>query len=293
MVAFSRNILLSVLCLCCFSCQNNKKNELTGYMNEWMEKVILFPSSSSFWINGCEEIHKVQNSTYSIVSYIDSIGCTSCKLNYAKWDQFCQELHIWDVPVYLYIHPNQQKQTTEIRTYLYRHKQSFWACIDLQDSLNVLNHFPSETAFQTFLLDKDNKVVAIGNPIHNPKVKELYLKIIKGETIGQENTSKQIMTKAVVDKSFIQMGSFDWQEEQKAAFTLKNTGNKVLVIQDIVTSCGCTTVSYSKEPVQPGKEVTLEVAYKAEHPGYFDKTVTVYCNAEGSPLKLRINGNAQ
>ncbi|WP_321481197.1 hypothetical protein [uncultured Bacteroides sp.] len=27
-----------------------------------------------------------------------------------------------------------------------------------------------------FFLDKDNKVLAIGNPIHNPKVKELYLK---------------------------------------------------------------------------------------------------------------------
>ncbi len=162
----------------------------------------------------------------------------------------------------------------------------------MQDSLNVLNHFPSETAFQTFLLDKDNKVVAIGNPIHNSKVKDLYLKIIKGETFVQEDESKQIVTKAAVDKSFIQMGSFNWQEEQKATFTLKNTGDKLLVIHDIVTSCGCTTMSYSKEPVRPGQEVTLEVAYKAEHPGYFDKTITVYCNAEGFPLKLRINGNA-
>ncbi|MDE6349089.1 MAG: DUF1573 domain-containing protein [Bacteroides sp.] len=39
--------------------------------------------------------------------------------------------------------------------------------------------------------------------------------------------------------------------------------------------------------------LVLEMIYKAEHPGYFDKTVTVYCNAEGFPLKLRINGNAQ
>ena len=27
--------------------------------------------------------------------------------------------------------------------------------------------------FQTFLLDKDNKVAAIGNPVHNPKEKEV------------------------------------------------------------------------------------------------------------------------
>lgn len=40
--------------------------------------------------------------------------------------------------------------------------------------------------FHTFLLDKDNKVLAIGNPIHNPKVKELYLKIIQGEKVEQK-----------------------------------------------------------------------------------------------------------
>ncbi|WP_373758627.1 DUF1573 domain-containing protein, partial [Bacteroides heparinolyticus] len=54
-----------------------------------------------------------------------------------------------------------------------------------------------------------------------------------------------------------------------------------------------TTVTYSKEPVQPGKEIVLEVSYKAEHPEHFNKTITVYCNAEISPLVLQINGDAK
>lgn len=139
----------------------------------------------------------------------------------------------------------------------------------------------------------DNKVLAIGNPIHNPKVKELYLKIIRGEKVGQEDKSKQVVTKVNVDKTSVSMGNFNWQEEQKATFTLKNTGDKLLVIQDVATSCGCTTVSYSKEPVQPGKETTLEVAYKADRPEHFAKTITVYCNAEHSPLTLKISGDAE
>ena len=186
-----------------------------------------------------------------------------------------------------------KKQTTEIRTYLYRHKQSFGACIDLQDSLNVLNRFPSQQEFQTFLLDKDNKVVAIGNPIHNPKVKELYLNIIQGKQIGREDKSKHIMTKVSIDRNSVSMGSVNWQEEQKAVFTLKNMGDKPLVIQDVTTSCGCTTVSYSKEPLQPGGETTLEVVYKAERPEHFDKTITVYCNTDNSPLTLNIVGDAR
>ncbi|WP_373834001.1 DUF1573 domain-containing protein, partial [Bacteroides heparinolyticus] len=83
------------------------------------------------------------------------------------------------------------------------------------------------------------------------------------------------------------------KEEQKATFVLKNIGDKLLVIEGVSTSCGCTTVTYSKEPVQPGKEKVLEVSYKAEHPEHFNKTITVYCNVEISPLVLQINGDAK
>ena len=51
-------------------------------------------------------------------------------------------------------------------------------------------------------------------------------------------------------------------------------------------------MTYSKEPVRPGKETIFEVGYKAEDPGYFNKTITVYCNAKISPLTLKISGSA-
>lgn len=187
-------------------------------------------------------------------------------------------------------HPNNVQEvinTLKINDF----KHPVW--IDRNDSFNKLNQLSSNMSFQTLLLDKDNKVVAIGNPIYNLKVKELYLKIIQGEKAGREDGSRQIVTQASIDRTIVSLGSFGWQEEQKATFTLKNTGDKPLVIEDITTSCGCTTVAYSKEPVQPGRETTLEVAYKAEHPGHFDKTVTVYCNTEDSPLRLKISGDTK
>lgn len=288
-----RSFIVLFLGLMLFSCADSKKKEAVALLQEWEGKRIVFPSNPVFTIQGEDTVEYHIQDTYKILVYTDSTGCTSCKMKLPEWKTFINTVDSMQpraVQFLFFIYPRNGMDIYQtLRITRFKHP----ICIDNEDSLNQLNHFPTETAFQTFLLDKDNKVLAIGNPIYNPKVKDLYLKIIKGEAMEQEDENKQIVTKAVVDKSFIQMGSFDWQEEQKATFTLKNTGNKVLVIQDIVTSCGCTTVSYSKEPVQPGKEVTLEVAYKAEHPGYFDKTVTVYCNAESSPLKLRINGNAQ
>lgn len=70
-------------------------------------------------------------------------------------------------------------------------------------------------------------------------------------------------------------------------------GEAPLVINDVITSCGCVAVEYSKEPVQPGRKLNLKIKYQAEHPEHFNKTITVYCNAKGSPFHLTIGGNAK
>jgi hypothetical protein len=51
----------------------------------------------------------------------------------------------------------------ELRYLTRRDKFTYPVCFDEQDELNRLNRFPSDMTFQTFLLDKENKVVAIGN----------------------------------------------------------------------------------------------------------------------------------
>ena len=147
--------------------------------------------------------------------------------------------------------------------------------------------------FQTFLLDNDNRVVAMGNPIHNLKVRELYLKIIQGREVKSDDEDNVVQTIVDVDKVSTSMGNFDWQKEQKVTFIMKNIGDKPLAIEGVDTSCGCISVEYPKEPVRSGMSLNLYVIYKANHPEHFSKTVTVYCNAESSPIKLAISGNAE
>lgn len=59
----------------------------------------------------------------------------------------------------------------------------------------------------------------------------------------------------------------------------------------MITSCGCVSVTYNKEPVRSDGILDLNVVYKAENQGYFDKTLTVYCNAKSSPIELKLTGN--
>ncbi len=96
--------------------------------------------------------------------------------------------------------------------------------------LTLLNHFPSDVNFQTFLLDSQNKVLAIGNPVHNKKVRDLYLQIIAGQQTGVATSSQ---TKVVFDKKLDEMGDFDWKIPQTATFSLRNLGDHLLIIEDI------------------------------------------------------------
>ena len=285
---YIKGYIASLIVLGCLSsCNSEDKNVFKQLVQEWDGKVLSFPSQSVFTSLGKDTVDFFPNATYKIVSYVDSVGCMSCKLQLYKWKDFINRLQ--DVPVLFYMHP---KKVDELQYILEKNFFDYPVCIDVNDSLNKLNHFPTEMEFQTFLLDKNNKVVAMGNPVLNPKVKELYLKIIQGKPLQDDSKDKQVVTTVSLESTVLSMGDFAWQEERQGTFRLKNTGEKPLVIQDVVTSCGCLTVDYSQEPVMPGKEAVIGVTYKADSPGYFNKVVTVYCNTEDAPIKLRVLGNA-
>jgi len=82
---------------------------------------------------------------------------------------------------------------------------------------------------------------------------------------------------------------------QTYRFEFKNVGDSSLVITNVQASCGCTTPSWSKEPVAPGKKGFVEAAYNpAGRPGVFNKSLTVISNSKKSPVStLTIKGNVK
>ena len=273
------------------ACQDKQREDITSLLREWNGKTVQFPEKMFFTIRGNDTVDYSIEGKYKILSYVDSTGCTSCKLGLKEWSKYIAQMDsITDgsVKFLFFFFP---KDGTEIFQILRIDKFETPICIDNEDALNKLNRFPQDERFQTLLLNESNRVLAMGNPIHNPKVKDLYLKIIQGKDTDMEPAKP--MTTVSINQNSADMGTFDWQQEQTATFTLSNTGDKLLAIEMIDTSCGCITVDYKQEPVHPGGSVTLHVSYKAEQPEYFSKTVTVYCNAEGAPIRLTVSGNAK
>ncbi len=75
------------------------------------------------------------------------------------------------------------------------------------------------------------------------------------------------------------------------SFTLTNTGKEPIAILEVVSSCGCTDVTWTREPLQAGKSGVISATYKNEDgPTPFDKTLTVYITGVKRPVILRLRG---
>lgn len=290
---YEKCIYMIIVLFVVYSCKKDVANKITSIVEEWNNKEIIYPNQMSFTILGKDTIQTfpIHNSKYSIVTYVDSVGCMSCKLQLREWLNFIEELNLRSnssVPVYLFLHP---KNTNDMIATLKHYQFRYPVCIDERDSLNILNHFLDEMSFQTFLLDQKNKVIAIGNPILNPQIKELYFSLLFSEY--KIDTVSSLKTEVALSDSIIDMGNFSWKETKERTLLLKNIGNFPLVINSVTTSCGCTSIEYDKEPVLSKEFTRVKVIYNAEYPEYINKTITIYCNSKDSPIRLKISGNAE
>jgi hypothetical protein len=77
------------------------------------------------------------------------------------------------------------------------------------------------------------------------------------------------------------------------SFSFTNKGDEPILIADVATSCGCTASDYSKEPIMPGANSTINATYNAANPGSFSKSITVNFNDAAAKKVLSIKGTVK
>lgn len=74
-------------------------------------------------------------------------------------------------------------------------------------------------------------------------------------------------------------------------FTLTNKGDKPAVIYNVISSCGCTDVEWTKEPIKPGASGKISATYSNDEGPYpFDKSLTLYLSDVKKPIVLKLRG---
>jgi len=76
-------------------------------------------------------------------------------------------------------------------------------------------------------------------------------------------------------------GKITQGEKVSHVFKFKNTGENPLEVTQVQPSCGCTIPEWTEDPIEPGKEGTIQVMFNSEgREGTQHKTVTVVSNTK-------------
>lgn len=85
-------------------------------------------------------------------------------------------------------------------------------------------------------------------------------------------------------------GKIEYNGDGTCEFIFKNTGKEPLLLTNVKASCGCTTPTWPKQPVETGKTGTIVVKYNTKITGAFTKSIRVYSNAKTNLVTLKISG---
>src|SRR6478609_7471014 len=87
----------------------------------------------------------------------------------------------------------------------------------------------------------------------------------------------------------------DIKEEEGPAvveFSIINKTTRPVSILSVKPSCGCTTPDWTKDPIAAGGTGFIKASYDPKgRPGYFNKSLTVTTDWDGTPIVLQIKGN--
>lgn len=109
-----------------------------------------------------------------------------------------------------------------------------------------------------------------------------------------EETDPSKLAKFEFTETEFNFGDINSGDVVEHTFKFKNTGAVPLVITNTQVTCGCTTPSYTKEPIAPGKMGEMQVKFNSTgKSGNQTKVVTIAANVQGGQDKITIMTNVK
>lgn len=122
------------------------------------------------------------------VIYSDSVDCMSCAINQMDlWNPFLEYSKRYNglFKFYFILCPS-KKDIKSVKIMLSKNsKFNYPVILDTLGQFERLNpHLPKNKALHAFLLDENNNVILVGNPLLNKKIKEMFYRIVE-EKLGK------------------------------------------------------------------------------------------------------------
>lgn len=124
---------------------------------------------------------------FKLVVYADSVGCTTCAINHIdSWNRFIDYAKQFDNQLrFCFIFSPMKEELRRTKLMIANTIFDYPILLDTLGEFEKLNpHLPKNRSFHVFLLDENNKVILVGNPMRNKRIEEMFYKIVE-EKLGK------------------------------------------------------------------------------------------------------------
>lgn len=178
-------IIITILLSCLFftSCHIPKKEEENKTWKEYARRIINsyinqplnIPDSVIYYDYQKNDIDSIFNSTIKIIFNVD-IDCATCLMKFDYWNNFIQNIKKecgQEIPILAYVNSSSRENISQTVNGLWTHPWVYDKGFHFIDK-NKLH----DNRFQVVLLDQNNKIRLIGNPLENEALGKLYKETI-------------------------------------------------------------------------------------------------------------------
>lgn len=171
-------IFLIIICSCSSNDETNRlmKKMYGSYVNISLDSMKCWcPRNDNYTCMDCD-------SKLTLVSYFDTSDCSLCYLQHLElWNDFVKmEKDYRGIIRFLFIIESRNGEGDLLYEQLGLTNLKHCIYIDVNKTFYRNNlQIPPNRLFHTFLLDQNNRVVLVGDPLRNENIEQLFLQIIE------------------------------------------------------------------------------------------------------------------
>lgn len=265
MLRFSPFILCAIFSLCVTSCRSKSfEQNVQEHVKEWVGRVIEIPKGLTTVIGDQEFDLNSVNPRFKLLVAIKPSGCTSCQMQLREWDYFVAEMqNLCEDPDDIeLIYVVEDSLTTNVRNALASYDFRRPITLDPDRCLTAINKLPEANEFRTFLLNEENRVIAIGNPFLFPGIRALYLKAV-GDVMESDNVQEK--SAIAIERRMLPLGDLKESKSISSQIEVRNLTDSIVRIDTIYTSCECVSVTTRSHIIRPRGSIRLTARFTPEN----------------------------
>ena len=180
MYYFKSFIFLSVIMSLTIGCQSNAKR-IEEVLRDFTSHPIVMCTKDcvTFCSDSTYNPQTINDAILKYVCYIDSSECSPCILKNAyKWNDYISMFKKYGNDIsFLYV-----ISSKNYREIISQARESGFCQAIYIDTLGVFakrnSHIPKESMYHVFLLDNENHIILVGNPLTNKTIENHFMKIV-------------------------------------------------------------------------------------------------------------------